>query len=239
MKERPPQAASFTVDEAVAAVFGAREQLARRFVHHLTTTGVERGLLGPHEVPRIWTRHVLNCAVVGELIGNEENVADVGAGAGLPGVALALARPDVSITLVEPLLRRVTWLQEVVEDLQLERVTVIRGRAEDLVGDVVVDVVVARAVARLSVLAKWSLPLVRSGGRLLAIKGRSAEEEVRSSRETLTELGIKRWTICSVGATHLEEPTTVVEVVSGPSIDQERRTAKGEVPAKQGIRRGR
>jgi 16S rRNA (guanine527-N7)-methyltransferase len=236
MKEKASATASSTVDEAVAAVFGAEEQRARRFVHHLTTTGVERGLLGPREVPRIWTRHVLNCAVVGELIGSGERVADIGAGAGLPGIALALARPDLSIFLVEPLLRRVTWLHEVVEDLHLEQVTVVRGRAQDVVGDVAVDVAVARAVAQLTVLARWSFPLLLPGGRLLAIKGRNAAEEMESSQETLTELGAERWEISRAGEQYLEEPTTVVEVVAGSSAGRRSRAAKG---SERGARRNR
>jgi 16S rRNA (guanine527-N7)-methyltransferase len=214
VSEQENATASSTEEEAVAAVFGENEELARRFVRHLTTTGVERGLLGPREVPRIWTRHVLNCAVVGDLVGHGEQVADIGAGAGLPGIALALARPDLSVTLVEPLLRRVTWLNEVVADLELGRVTVVRGRAEDMEGDVVVDVAVARAVAQLGVLARWCLPLVRPGGRLLAIKGRSAEEEMSAARESLVRAGAQRWEIRRVGQGIVAEPTTVIDVVA-------------------------
>jgi 16S rRNA (guanine527-N7)-methyltransferase len=233
MKEHFAVTASLTVDEAVTAVFGGEEKRARSFVSHLTTSGVERGLLGPREVPRIWTRHVLNCAVVGELIDKGNHVVDVGAGAGLPGIALALARPDLSVTLVEPLLRRVTWLHEVVEDLQLENVTVIRGRAEEVAGDVSADVAVARAVAQLSVLTRWTLPLVAPGGRLLAIKGRHAEEEMRKSQDTLTELGAESWTVFWVGGKYLEEPTTVVEVVSGSPGNRTVATKQGEMRAKR------
>ena len=129
--------------KAAEAVFGDRFALAERFVEHLATSGIERGLLGPREVPRLWGRHVLNCAVVAELIGNGKSVCDVGSGAGLPGIALAIARPDLSLVLVEPLERRVAWLNEVVEDLGLDNVSVHRARAEQAVKSVDVDVVTA------------------------------------------------------------------------------------------------
>ena len=115
---------------AAEAVFGERLPLAERYVQHLATTGIERGLIGPREVPRLWARHVLNCAVVQEYIAPNASVADVGSGAGLPGLCLAIARPDLKLTLIEPLERRVIWLNEVVEDLGLEYVTVLRSRAE-------------------------------------------------------------------------------------------------------------
>ena len=103
-------------------------------MEHLATTGIERGLIGPREVPRLWVRHVLNCAAVQEYIAEGASVADVGSGAGLPGLCLAIARPDLSITLIEPLERRVIWLHEVVEDLGLENVKILRSRAEQAVG---------------------------------------------------------------------------------------------------------
>jgi 16S rRNA (guanine527-N7)-methyltransferase len=208
-------AAPFTEEGAAAAVFTDRVELAGRFVEHLVTSGVERGLIGPREVPRIWTRHVLNCAVIEEHIPGNVAICDVGSGAGLPGIALALARPDLDVTLVEPLLRRVTWLQEVVDDLGLDRVRVLRGRAEDMADQVRVDVAVARAVAPLSGLAAWCLPLLRPGGRLLAIKGRSAAEELDAGRTALTRLGARSWRIVLSGEAVLQEPTTVVEVVAG------------------------
>ena len=121
---------------AATAIFGDRLPLAQRYVEHLATTGIERGLIGPREVPRLWARHVLNCAAVQEYIAEGASVADVGSGAGLPGLCLAIARPDLSITLIEPLERRVIWLHEVVEDLGLENVKILRSRAEQAVGQV-------------------------------------------------------------------------------------------------------
>ncbi|MDU2145689.1 MAG: 16S rRNA (guanine(527)-N(7))-methyltransferase RsmG, partial [Staphylococcus sp.] len=162
---------------AAEAVFGERLPLAERYVQHLATTGIERGLIGPREVPRLWARHVLNCAVVQEYIAPNVSVADVGSGAGLPGLCLAIARPDLKLTLIEPLERRVIWLNEVVDDLGLENVTVMRSRAEQAVGAVDADVVTARAVSALVGLLDITLPILRGTGELLALKGRSAAEE--------------------------------------------------------------
>src|SRR5689334_11355452 len=158
-RETPPSSA--------AGVFAHRLMLAERYVDMLATAGVERGLIGPREVPRLWTRHVLNCAVVVPRIPAGATVADVGSGAGLPGLVWAIARPDLEVTLIEPLLRRTIFLEEAVADLGLESVTVIRARAEDV--DQTFDVVTARAVASLEKLGSWCLPLVRPGGVLLAL----------------------------------------------------------------------
>jgi 16S rRNA (guanine527-N7)-methyltransferase len=192
--------------------------VAERFVEHLATSGVQRGLIGPREVPRLWERHVLNCAAIHGLLATESEVADVGSGAGLPGVALAIARTDLRMTLVEPLLRRVTWLQEVVDDLALDRVTVIRGRAEDLHGSLCVDAVTARAVAPLPALAAWCLPLLRPGGRLLAIKGSTAQDELVRSVPALRAAGAARWAVESCDAAGLDRPTVVTVVTTaGPT----------------------
>jgi 16S rRNA (guanine527-N7)-methyltransferase len=174
----------------------------------LTFAGVERGLIGPREVPRLWERHVLNCAVVVPRVPAGSSVADVGSGAGLPGLVWAIARPDLTVTLIEPLLRRTVFLEEAVEALDLERVTVVRSRAEDVSEQF--DVVTARAVAPLEKLAAWCLPLVRPGGVLLALKGRTAEEEVASSRVSLHKMGATDIVVSSHG--DLQVPTTVVEV---------------------------
>ena len=128
MKLPPPNC------KAAESIFGDRLDLAKRYVEHLATSGTERGLIGPREVPRLWSRHVLNCAVIESQIAHGSHVADVGSGAGLPGLCLAIARPDLELTLIEPLERRVIWLQEVVDDLGLENVTVMRTRAELAVG---------------------------------------------------------------------------------------------------------
>jgi 16S rRNA (guanine527-N7)-methyltransferase len=189
-------------------VFADRLPLAERYVDLLISAGVERGLIGPREVPRIWERHILNCAVVVPRVPQGATVADVGSGAGLPGLVWAIARPDLRVTLIEPLLRRTVFLEEVVEVLGLEQVTVRRARAEDL--DDHFDVVTARAVAPLEKLAGWCLPLVRPGGVLLALKGRTAEEEVASSRVSLHKMGATDIVVTSHG--DLQVPTTVVEV---------------------------
>ena len=203
---------------AVAALFGGRAELARGFFGHLSTTAVARGLIGPREVPRLWERHLLNCAAVAELVPAGASLVDVGSGAGLPGIAIAIARADVSVTLVEPLQRRVTWLEEVVADLGLENVTVCRARAEEVRGVLAADVATARAVAALPVLAGWCLPLVRPGGRLLAVKGRTASEELTASIDDLTRLGATGWEIRTCGEAALAEPTTVVCVTAGTGV---------------------
>lgn len=199
--------------QAARSIFGERLSLAERFVEHLATSGIERGLLGPRELPRLWDRHVLNCAVVGELISSEARVADVGSGAGLPGLALAIARPDASFVLIEPLERRVNWLREVTDDLELNNVEIFRGRAEQAVGKFDVNVVTARAVSALSGLAALTMPLLRGQGEVLAIKGRSAAEEVEKAAKIIRRLGGKSTTVETAGGALLDEPTTVVRIV--------------------------
>jgi 16S rRNA (guanine527-N7)-methyltransferase len=165
-------------------VFGPATDRAAEYVRLLATDGTVRGLIGPREVPRLWARHLLNSAAIASLVPDGAHVVDVGSGAGLPGIPLALARPDVTVTLLEPLARRVAFLTECVDRLGLERVTVVRGRAEegpvrrDLGG---ADVVTARAVAPLDKLAGWCLPLLRPGGQLLAMKGSTAAEELAAA----------------------------------------------------------
>lgn len=198
---------------AAEQLFGDRLPLAERYVAHLASSGIVRGLIGPREVPRLWSRHVLNCAVVEEHIARDARVADVGSGAGLPGLCLALARPDLRITLIEPLERRVQWLDEVVADLGLTGVRVLRARAEqarDEVGEV--DVVTARAVSALVGLVDITLPLLRGTGELLALKGRSAADEVRNAQKKLDRLGVRSTEILMAGQDLLAEPTTVVRV---------------------------
>lgn len=181
------------LSSAASGLFGDQLAVAQRYAVLLATTGVERGLVGPREVPRVWERHVLNSAVLGEVVEGGATVVDVGSGAGLPGVPLALARPDLTVVLLEPLLRRVTFLGEVVEQLGLgSRIRVVRGRAEEgpvrrkLGG---ADVVTSRAVAPLARLVEWCLPLARSGGRVVALKGASAADEVARDRAAVTRAG--------------------------------------------------
>ncbi|UKA62870.1 16S rRNA (guanine(527)-N(7))-methyltransferase RsmG [Arthrobacter sp. FW306-04-A] len=199
--------------QAAEKIFGDRLGLAQRYVEHLATSGTERGLIGPREVPRLWSRHVLNCAVIESAIAHGSHVADVGSGAGLPGLCLAIARPDLELTLIEPLERRVIWLQEVVDDLGLGNVTVMRTRAELAVGMVNADVVTARAVSALSKLAGLTIPLLNGKGEVVAIKGRSAAEEIEQAAKVIRKLGGVETSVVVCGQELLEEPTTVVRIV--------------------------
>lgn len=199
--------------KAAEAIFGDRLDLAVRYVEHLATSGTERGLIGPREVPRLWSRHVLNCAIIEREIAQGSHVADVGSGAGLPGLCLAIARPDLELTLIEPLERRVIWLQEVVDDLGLENVTVMRTRAELAVGMVNADVVTARAVSALANLAGLTIPLLAGKGEVVAIKGRSAGEEIEKAAKVIRKLGGVQTSVIVVGEDLLEEPTTVVRII--------------------------
>ncbi|ATG56711.1 16S rRNA (guanine(527)-N(7))-methyltransferase RsmG [Brachybacterium ginsengisoli] len=196
-------------------LFGDRLELAERFVALLAEQGPERGLIGPREVDRLWERHLLNCALMvdGIRVAQPEatTLADVGSGAGLPGVVIAIARPDLQVTLIETMQRRTTWLEEVDADLGLG-LEVVRARAEDLHGSRSFDVVTARAVAALDKLARWTLPLVADGGSLLAMKGSSAAEEIGKSHKVLSRLGGEDATISLYGVGEVEVPTTVVQV---------------------------
>ncbi|MFF0266047.1 16S rRNA (guanine(527)-N(7))-methyltransferase RsmG [Kribbella sp. NPDC004536] len=180
----------------------------------LATQGTLRGLIGPREVPRLWDRHLLNCAVVERLVPEESSVADVGTGAGLPGIVLAIVRPDLHVDLIEPLLRRTTFLQEAVDVLGLDNATVVRARAEEL-PPASYDVVTSRAVAPLAKLARWCLPLCVEGGLMLAMKGSSAEEELDGSERELMKLGAEVCHIHQLGGDELAHPTTVVSIVAG------------------------
>jgi 16S rRNA (guanine527-N7)-methyltransferase len=193
-----------------AAVFGDRLPLAVKYAELLAGPGVERGLLGPREAPRLWERHLLNCAVVADAIPQDASVADVGSGAGLPGVVLAIRRPDIDVVLVEPLQRRATFLTEVVEELGLTHVRVVRSRLEDLADKTLVDVVVARAVAPLDRLAAWTLPLLRTGGRLLALKGERADSELAAAGAALKAAGASDSSVVTVGAGATEARVVVV-----------------------------
>jgi 16S rRNA (guanine527-N7)-methyltransferase len=198
----------------VPELFGDRLPAAKRYAEHLATTGVEWGLVGPREAEKVWERHVLNCAVVADLIPAGARVLDIGSGAGLPGIPLALARTDLHIVLVEPLSRRVEWLRMVLDDLDLP-IEVERGRAEDpqvrrrWEG---ADVVTSRAVPPLHRLAAWCLPLVRPGGMMLAVKGVSAPAEVARDARAVAASGggIPRIETCGVGI--VDPPSTVVVV---------------------------
>ncbi len=210
---------------AAEKVFGDNLPRVERYAQLLAGAGVERGLIGPREADRVWDRHVLNSAALGEVVDPGERIADIGSGAGLPGIPLALARPDVRVTLIEPLLRRSEFLREVVDDLGLD-VIVVRGRAEELdvrrqVGEV--DVVVSRAVASLDKVTRWSVPLLRSGGRMLALKGQRAEAELGDHRRVMERLGAVDARVVTCGGDYLDPPATVVIAWRGQSGSAKRR----------------
>lgn len=192
-----------------SVVFGSRLPLAQAYHDSLATDGSTRGFIGPREVPRLWERHIINCAVVKQAIPEGATVIDVGSGAGLPGIPLAIARPDLQITLIEPLLKRYNYLNEVVEELGLDNVTVLRGRAEEgpikkaVAG---ADVVTSRAVAPLGKLAKWSLPLVRKGGEMIALKGSSVHEELERDAADIKKAGGGKAEVSTI------EGTTIIRV---------------------------
>jgi 16S rRNA (guanine527-N7)-methyltransferase len=196
-------------------VFGSRWGLAVTYAELLAGEGVLRGLIGPREAPRLWERHLLNCAVLSDLVPEGADVADLGTGAGLPGVVLAIRRPDLRVTLVEPLLRRTTFLSEVVASLGLDNVEVRRARAEELHGSADFAVVTSRAVAPLPRLLAWSMPLVRQGGLLLAMKGSTAAEEVSAAHQDLARWQAHDFEVLSVGGDVIAPPTTVIRALAG------------------------
>ena len=206
----PPEADASP--EQVEKVFGAALPRARRYADLLADDGVKRGLIGPREVPRLWGRHLINCAVVEELLPEGAEVVDVGSGAGLPGLVLGLVRPDVHVILLEPLLRRTVFLEEAVELLELPNVEVLRGRAEEKHGTLHTDFVTARAVAPLGRLAGWSLPLLRKNGSMLALKGEQAETELVAAEKVLSKLRPSVSDVIKVGRGKVEPATTVVRV---------------------------
>lgn len=196
--------------DVARTVFGDRVALAERYVQLLATGGIERGLVGPREADRLWERHVLNSAVVAELVPSGARVLDVGSGAGLPGIPLAIARTDLQVELVEPLLRRTTWLEETVDALELaDRVVVTRGKVA-VVGSRQVDVVTARAVAPLERLLPMCMPLLRPGGVLLALKGEQAEAEVAAVHRSASKWRVSSMDVARCGGGVLAEETTVV-----------------------------
>ncbi|MET8408532.1 16S rRNA (guanine(527)-N(7))-methyltransferase RsmG [Streptomyces sp. NPDC005195] len=226
--------------EQAREVFGDRFADAVRYAELLAEAGVERGLIGPREVPRLWERHLLNCAVLSEVVPEGVTVCDVGSGAGLPGIPLALVREDIKITLLEPLLRRTNFLTEVVELLGLDHVTVVRGRAEEVMGKLPpVHVVTARAVAPLDRLAAWGIPLLRPYGEMLALKGDTAEEELKSATTALSKLGAVKTSVLHVGEGVVDPLSTVVRVEVGESPGGVRFAAKRAKAARTGRTRRR
>jgi 16S rRNA (guanine527-N7)-methyltransferase len=196
--------------EAAAAIFGSQIKLARAYAQKLANDSDELGLLGPRELDKIWSRHILNSAVVAELVGPRELVADVGSGAGLPGIPMAIAAPDTDFVLIEPMDRRASWLQEVVDELDLENVEVVRARAEEVEGGQF-EVVTARAVAALDKLLRLCVPLLKPGGRVIALKGSKAPEEILEAKKLEKKFKIASFEIVVCGEKFLAEPTSVVE----------------------------
>lgn len=208
----PPAAPS-----GAAAVFSGRLELAEQFAGILADTGVSHGLIGPREVPRLWDRHLLNCAVIEDAFPPRSRVIDVGSGAGLPGLVLAIVRPNLEVHLVEPMERRTAWLGEAVRALGLDGVTVHRARAEEVAGWLSAPFVTARAVARLDKLARWCLPLLVPGGTLVAMKGERAEEELAQARPSLRRLGVVSSRVSLHGVDVLEAPVRTVDLVVDPA----------------------
>jgi 16S rRNA (guanine527-N7)-methyltransferase len=208
-------------------LFGEALDQARRYAELLATDGVARGLIGPRETERLWDRHLLNCAVVSELLPERGLLVDIGSGAGLPGVVLAMLRPSLQVILLEPLLRRSVFLEECVAELGLPNATVVRARAEEKsAAHIKADIATARAVAPLDRLAGWAARLLRPGGELLAIKGQSAEEEIAAARPVLSRLGARSAEVLQVGQGRVINATTVVRVVMGGHSREERAGAQ-------------
>lgn len=196
-----------TEPDAAATLFGDRIDLARRFAENLAVHGEERGLIGPLEVPRLWTRHILNSAIAAPFFSGR--AVDVGSGAGLPGLVLAIARPDVEWTLIEPMERRTAWLTEQVSELGLSNVSVARMRGEEWAEGRVFDAATARAVSALRPLLPFTAPLVRPGGRLVFLKGANVGAEVEAAAKQVRKFGLQDVTVEIVGEGLLDEPTRV------------------------------
>jgi 16S rRNA (guanine527-N7)-methyltransferase len=195
---------------AAATIFGDRLDIARAFTQNLADQGEERGLIGPLELPRLWSRHILNSAIVAPLLWSGARVGDVGSGAGLPGLVLAIARPDVSFVLIEPMERRVTWLTEQVDALDLSNVTVVRARAEEARLDEPLDQVTARAVSAFRKLLPLTAPLLRDGGQLVLMKGAGAQAELDAASKEIRKYKAHDLEVLELGSGVLDEITRVI-----------------------------
>lgn len=200
---------------AATVILGEEIELGRRFTNDLAEHGERLGLIGPQEVSRLWTRHVLNSALVAPFLQAAGRVADVGSGAGLPGLVLALARPDVSITLIEPMERRTEWLRDETARLGLTNVTVLRARAEDAIDAGPFDQVTARAVSALRTLVPITAPLVRRGGELLFLKGARVGEEITAAARVLQKYRVRDVEVLELGADLLPEATRLFRATVG------------------------
>jgi len=193
---------------AAAAVFGDRLDLARRFTADLAARGEELGLIGPVELPRLWSRHIVNCGLVAPLL-KPGRVGDIGSGAGLPGLVLAIARPDATLVLIEPMERRVDWLRQETAELGLDNVEIVRARAEDAKISPWLDQVTARAVSALSKLIPLAAPLVRTGGELLFLKGVSVEKEIETAAKAIRKAHLRDIEVLTLGDGLVAEVTRV------------------------------
>jgi 16S rRNA (guanine527-N7)-methyltransferase len=196
--------------ESAKAVFGPQIEKARAFAQKLANDSDDLGLLGPRELDKLWSRHILNSAVVTETVNPGDHVADVGSGAGLPGIPMAIALPEAHFVLIEPMERRFTWMLEVIQELGLTNVEVRRARAEEVL-DLKFDIVTARAVAALDKLLRLTVPLLKPGGSLIALKGSKAAEEIEAAKKLQKKLGIASFEIQICGEKFLTEPTSVVK----------------------------
>jgi 16S rRNA (guanine527-N7)-methyltransferase len=224
--EAPPEART---------LFGPALGLAERYADLLAGSAVQRGLIGPRETARLWDRHLMNCAALAEMVPHPSSVIDLGSGAGLPGIVIAILVPDARVVLLEPMARRAAFLEECVADLGLRNATVRRGRAEELAGELMADVVVVRAVAPMDRLAGLALGLVRPGGLVLALKGAGAEQELAGARRVLRKLGARDAAVVQAGSGRVSPPATVVRLTAGPAVSRGRPLA----PARTGARQGR
>ena len=218
---------------AAALLFGPALPLAEQYAGLLTGPAVERGLLGPAEAGRIWERHLLNCAAVAGLAGTPDTLIDLGSGAGLPGIVLALLLPGTRVILLEPMARRVAFLDECVRSLGLANAEVCRGRAQDMAGQLAADVVVARAVAPLDKLAPMAAALARPAGAVLAIKGAGADDELNRARPVLARLGARDVDVVRVGGGKVDPAATVVRFVTSPAGN---RSGRQSAPGTAGYR---
>lgn len=196
-------------------MFGPALGAAERYAELLAGPGVQRGLIGPRETPRLWDRHLINCAAVAEMVPPASSLIDLGSGAGLPGVVLAMLLPDSEVVLLEPLERRAAFLEECVQALDLGNASVRRGRAEEVTGQLTADVVTARAVAKLERLAALALGLVRPGGLVLALKGAAAADELAQAGPVLRRLGVQDAAVVVAGRGKVSPPPTVVRLTAG------------------------
>ncbi len=210
-----PDGETLGASDAVRAYLGDAYDRVAHYAELLRDQGELRGLIGPREVPRIWERHILNSAAVVPYLPTAGSVADIGSGAGLPGVVVAAMRPELEVMLVEPMERRTTWLAEVVAELGLTNVQVKRGRAEEYHGAFEVDAVTSRAVAALSKLVRMSMPLVRVGGEMVILKGRNVAQEVEPARKVLRKYGAGDPEILEGTTVEGVESTTIVRVRRG------------------------